>query len=42
MNSLEQEYANLAEEVAIGSTADGTPRVEEFFKIFSEGPYILM
>lgn len=36
VNSLEQEYANLAEEVAIGSTADGTPRVEEFFKIFSE------
>lgn len=36
MSNLEQEYAILADEVTIGATADGTPKVEEFFKIYSE------
>ncbi len=36
MNNLEEEYSNLAEEVAIGSVADGVPKVEEFFKIFAQ------
>ena len=35
MNSLEEEYQKLSEDIAIGSAADGTPKVEEFFKIFS-------
>ena len=36
MTNLEDEYFNLAEDIAIGSAADGIPKVEEFFKIFSE------
>lgn len=36
MINLEKEYSNLAEDIAIGSAADGTPKVEEFFKIFAE------
>ncbi len=36
MTNLEEEYSNLAEDIAIGSAADGTPKVEEFFKIFAE------
>ena len=36
MNNLEEEYSNLAEDIAIGSVADGVPKVEEFFKIFAE------
>ena len=36
MSNLEQEYLNLAEDIVIGSTADGIPRVEEFFKVFSQ------
>jgi hypothetical protein len=36
MNILEEEYSNLEEEIVLGSTADGTPKVEEFFRIFSE------
>lgn len=36
MSKLEEEYLNLAEDIAIGSTADGIPKVEEFFKIFAE------
>ena len=36
MNNLDEEYRNLAEDIAIGSVADGVPKVEEFFKIFAE------
>lgn len=36
MNNLEEEYSNLAEDIAIGSVADGVPKIEEFFKIFAE------
>jgi hypothetical protein len=36
VSNLEQEYLNLAEDIVIGSTADGIPKVEEFFKIFSK------
>jgi hypothetical protein len=36
VNNLEGDYINLAEDVSIGSSADGVPKVEEFFKIFSE------
>ena len=36
MSNLEQEYLNLAEDIVIGSTADGIPKVEEFFKVFSQ------
>jgi len=36
MSNLEVEYFNLAEDISIGSTADGIPKIEEFFKIFSE------
>ena len=36
MNSLEEEYVNLAEDIVLGSAADGIPKVEEFFKIFSQ------
>lgn len=36
MSNLEEEYFNLAEDIAIGSAADGIPKVEEFFKIFAE------
>ncbi len=36
MSNLEEEYFNLAEDITIGSAADGTPKVEEFFKIFAE------
>ncbi len=36
MINLEEEYSNLAEDIAIGSAADGTPKVEEFFNIFAE------
>ncbi len=35
MNSLEEVYNNLAEDIAIGSVADGVPKIEEFFKIFA-------
>jgi hypothetical protein len=34
--NLEEEYSNLAEDIAIGSAADGVPKVEEFFKIFAQ------
>ncbi len=36
MNNLNEEYLNLAEDIAIGSVAEGIPKVEEFFKIFAE------
>lgn len=36
MINLEEEYKNLAEDIVIGSTADGVPKVEEFYKIFSQ------
>jgi hypothetical protein len=36
VSNLEEEYRNLAEDITIGSVADGIPKVEEFFKIFSE------
>ena len=36
MSNLEQEYLNLAEDIVIGSAADGIPKVEEFFKVFSQ------
>ena len=36
MSDLQQEYLNLSEDIVIGSTADGIPKVEEFFKIFSQ------
>lgn len=36
MNNLEEDYSNLADDIAIGSVADGIPKVEEFFKIFAE------
>ena len=36
MNNLEEDYSNLAEDIVIGSVADGIPKVEEFFKIFAE------
>lgn len=36
MSNLEEEYLNLAEDIAIGSAADGTPKIEEFFNIFSK------
>ncbi len=36
MNNLEEEYSNLSEDIAIGSVADGVPKIEEFFKIFAE------
>jgi hypothetical protein len=36
VSNLDEEYVNLAEDIAIGSAADGTPKVEEFFKIFAE------
>ena len=36
MNNLDDEYLNLAEDIAIGSAADGVPKIEEFFKIFAE------
>lgn len=36
MNNLDDEYRNLAEDITIGSAADGVPKVEEFFKIFAE------
>jgi hypothetical protein len=36
VSNLEEEYFNLAEDITIGSAADGTPKVEEFFKIFAE------
>ena len=36
MNNLEEEYANLAEDIVLGSAADGVPKVEEFFKVFSQ------
>ncbi len=36
MSNLEEEYSNLAEDIAIGSSAGGTPKVEEFFNIFAE------
>ena len=35
MNNLDDEYLNLAEDIAIGSAADGVPKIEEFFKIFA-------
>jgi hypothetical protein len=34
--NLEEEYSNLAEDIAIGSAANGTPKVEEFFNIFAK------
>ena len=36
MSILDEEYSNLEQEIVLGSTADGTPKVEEFFRIFSE------
>lgn len=36
MNNLEEEYINLVEDIVLGATADGIPKVEEFFKIFSQ------
>ena len=36
MNTLNEEYSNLEGEIALGSIANGTPKVEEFFRIFSE------
>jgi hypothetical protein len=36
VNNLDDEYLNLAEDIAIGSAADGVPKIEEFFKIFAE------
>lgn len=36
MFDLEEEYSNLAEDIVIGSTADGIPKVEEFYKLFSQ------
>ena len=36
MNNLEEEYRNLAEDITIGSVADGVPKVENFFKTFAE------
>jgi hypothetical protein len=36
LNNLDEEYLNLAEDIAIGSAADGVPKVEEFFKIYAE------
>ncbi len=36
MINLEEEYLNLAEDIAIGSAAEGKPKVEEFFTIFSK------
>jgi hypothetical protein len=36
VNNLEEEYSNLAEDIVIGSVADGVPKVEEFFNIFSK------
>jgi hypothetical protein len=36
MTILDEEYSNLEQEIVLGSTADGTPKVEEFFRIFSE------
>ncbi|MFM6990811.1 MAG: AIPR family protein [Rhodoferax sp.] len=36
MNNLEEEYRNLAEDINIGSVADGVPKVENFFKTFAE------
>jgi hypothetical protein len=36
VSNLEEEYSNLAEDIAIGSSAGGTPKVEEFFNIFAE------
>jgi len=36
VSNLEQEYLNLAEDIVIGSAADGIPKVEEFFKVFSQ------
>lgn len=36
MTILDEEYSNLEQEIVLGSSADGTPKVEEFFRIFSE------
>ena len=36
MSDLDQEYKDLANEVAIGSTADGELKSTEFFRIFSQ------
>ncbi len=36
MTNLEEEYVNLAEDIVIGSASDGIPKVEEFFKVFSQ------
>jgi hypothetical protein len=36
VSTLEEEYSNLAEDIVIGSAADGVPKVEEFFNIFSK------
>lgn len=35
MSNLDEEYRNLEEEISIGSSADGVPKVEEFFNIYS-------
>jgi len=34
--NLEEEYLHLSEEIAIGASSGGVPKVEEFFRIFSE------
>ncbi len=36
MTDLQDDFKNLAEDIALGSDADGIPKVEEFFKIFSQ------
>ena len=36
MDDLETEYQNLANEIAIGSAADGELKVTEFFRLFSQ------
>lgn len=36
MTNLQEDFNNLAEDIALGADADGIPKVEEFFNIFSQ------
>ncbi len=36
MKPIADEYSDLEEDISIGAAADGTPRIEEFFKLFAQ------
>ena len=36
MTILDEDYSRLSEEISIGSSSNGIPKTEEFFKIYSE------